>query len=122
MKVTKNVDEYISTCEPGVQEILHQLRKTVKNAAPEATEGISYMMPVYKQNGVLVYFGAFKSHIGFFPGPSGIETFKDRLTEYKTSKGTIQFPLNKEIPFDLVHDIVSFKVEENRLKAILKKK
>jgi uncharacterized protein YdhG (YjbR/CyaY superfamily) len=122
MKTYKNIDEYISDFDPAVQELLQQFRKTVKNAAPDALESVSYGMPVYKLHGVLVYFGAFKKHIGFFPGPSGVEAFIDRLSDFKTSKGTIQFPYNIPIPLDLVKEIVHFKVDENTKKVKSKKK
>lgn len=122
MKKYKNIDEYISDFDPTVQELLQQLRKAVKKAAPDALESVSYGMPVYKLHGVLVYFGAFKKHISLFPGPKAIEVFNDELTDFITSKGTIQFPYGKSIPFDLVKDIVLFKANENTQKAKSKKK
>ena len=83
---------------------------------PKAEETISYQMPAFKQNGILVYFAAFKDHIGFFPTGSGVEAFKDKLSSYKTSKGTIQFPLDKPVALDLVEEIVRFPVKENQKK------
>ena len=97
----------------NVQIILEQLRKAIKETAPEATEVISYQMPAFKQNGVLVWFAAFKNHIGFFPKVSAIDAFKGQLSRYQTSKGTIQFPINEPIPLELVKEIVRFRVKEN---------
>lgn len=112
----KNIDEYIATFPLNIQTLLCQLRATIHEAAPEAEETISYQMPAFKQNGVLVYFAAFKDHIGFFPTPLGIEAFTDRLSGYKTSKGTIQFPLNQPLPLDLVKEIVKARVLQNQHK------
>ena len=84
-----------------------ELRQAIREAAPQAEETISYRMPAYKQNGILLWFAAYKNHIGFFPKASAIEQFKDRLSHYETSKGTIRFPLEKPIPYDLVKDIVN---------------
>lgn len=112
----KTIDEYITTYPPDIQTLLQQLRAAIHEAAPEAEETISYQMPAFKQNGVLVYFAAFKDHIGFFPTASGVEAFKDKIDAFKTSKGTIQFPLNKPLPIELVKEIVLFKVKENQTK------
>jgi uncharacterized protein YdhG (YjbR/CyaY superfamily) len=117
----KTVDEYIATFPKNVQTILLEMRQAVKETAPEAEEVISYQMPAYKLNGVLVYFAAFKNHIGFFPTASGIEAFKEKLTDFKISKGTVQFPLNKPIPIELVKEMVKFKVKENLSKKSKKK-
>ena len=116
----KTIDEYIAACPPEIKETLEKLRQTILNAAPEAEEGISYQMPVFKQNGNLVYFGAFKNHIGFFPTSSGISAFEKELSGYKISKGTIQFPFEKPIPYELVKKIVMFRVKENFEKFIKK--
>ena len=89
------------------------MRQTIREAAPEAIETISYQMPTFKLNGNLVHFAAFKNHIGFYPTPSGIEQFKKELSPYKGSKGAVQFPLDKPAPFDLVKKIVIFRVKEN---------
>ena len=113
----ETIDEYISTCPPGVQKTLKKLRKVIREAAPDAEEKIAYRMPAYVLNGPLVYFAAFKDHIGFFPTPGGVCAFKYELTGYKTSKGTIQFPLDKPLPYDLVRRIVRFRVEENKQKG-----
>jgi uncharacterized protein YdhG (YjbR/CyaY superfamily) len=112
-KTYKNVDEYISTFPKNVQAILQKLRQTIKEAAPGAEEVISYQMPAFKLNGVLVWFAAFKDHISLFPKVSAIEAFKDKLANYEISKGTIRFPLNKPIPFNLIKEIVQFRVREN---------
>jgi uncharacterized protein YdhG (YjbR/CyaY superfamily) len=108
-----NIDEYIAGFPKEMQLLLEQLRATIVKAAPEAEEVISYQMPAYKLNGILVYFAAFKKHIGFFPTASGVNAFQDELTGYKTTKGTIQFPLNKPLPLDLITRIVEFRVLEN---------
>ena len=109
----KTIDEYIATFPKDVQVILEKFRQAVKEAAPEAEETISYKMPAFKQNGILVWFAAFKNHIGFFPKVSAIEAFKTELTVYELSKGTIRFPLDEPIPFDLVKRIVKFRIKEN---------
>jgi uncharacterized protein YdhG (YjbR/CyaY superfamily) len=93
------------------------MRATIKETAPEATEKISYQMPTFYLNGNLVHFAAFKSHIGFYPVPTGIEKFKKELSVYKTTKGAVQFPLDQPLPLDLVRKIVKFRVAENLRKA-----
>ncbi len=113
----KNVDEYIIVFPEETQKILEQIRETVKKAAPEAEELISYGMPSYKQNGRLLYFAAFKNHIGFYPMTTGIEAFKDRLFGYKWAKGSIQFPIDKPMPLGLIAKIVKFRVNENLKKS-----
>jgi uncharacterized protein YdhG (YjbR/CyaY superfamily) len=115
-KQIKTVDEYIATFPKNVQVVLQEVRQTIKEAAPQAEETISYQMPAFKQDGVLVWFAAFKNHIGFFPKVSAIVAFKKELEGYELSKGTIRFPLDKPIPLDLVRKIVKFRVEENRHK------
>jgi len=112
-RVFKNIDEYIATFPKNVQIILEELRQAVREAAPEAKEVISYQMPAFKQKGVLIWFAAYENHIGFYPTASGIEAFKEKLSAYETSKGTVRFPLNKPIPSDLVKEIVLFRVKEN---------
>ena len=122
-KITyKMVDEYISTLPNDVKEILDNLRKVIKETAPEAQEAISYNMPGYKLNGMLIWFAAAKNHIGLYPTASPIIVFKEALKDYKTSKGAIQFPIDKPIPMDLVREIVKYKVEENTLKVKKTKK
>lgn len=111
--MVETIDEYISEFPKDIQEKLEKIRKTIQETTPEATEKISYGIPTFYLNGNLVHFAAYEKHIGFYPAPSGIENFKDELSEYKTSKGTIQFPLDKEIPYDLIKEIVKFRVNEN---------
>ena len=115
-KQYKNIDEYIAGFPENIQSILQNLRRVIHEAAPEAQETISYSMPAFKQNGILVYFAAFKDHIGFFPTSSGVSAFTKELTPYDTSKGTIRFPLDEPIPINLIKKIVKFKVQENRNK------
>lgn len=111
------VDLYIARYSPEVQDVLQRIRKTIKETAPEAIESIAYGMPAYKTDRkVLVYFAAYKNHIGFYATPSGHEEFAAELKGYKQGKGSVQFPLGKEIPMDLIRRIVAFKAEENRTK------
>ena len=110
----KTIDEYIGAFPVNVQNLLEKMKETIRKAAPEAIESISYQMPTFKLNGKnLVHFAAFKNHIGFYPIPSGIEAFKKELSPYKQGKGSVQFPLNKPIPYDLVEKIVKYRVKEN---------
>jgi uncharacterized protein YdhG (YjbR/CyaY superfamily) len=110
----ETIDEYISTFPPDVQQIVEKLREVIQDSAPNAQEAISYGIPAFKLNGDLVYFAAFKKHIGFYPrGPSAIEAFKEELSGYELSKGTIQFPLDQPIPVDLVKRIVKFRIQQN---------
>jgi uncharacterized protein YdhG (YjbR/CyaY superfamily) len=121
-KVATNIDEYITDQPMEHREKLERLRATIQKAAPKSQEVISYMMPAFKQNGVLVYFALFKSHIGFFPTASGVAAFQKELKEYKTSKGTIQFPLDKPLPMSLVTKITKYRAKEDEANAIAKKK
>lgn len=109
----KSIDEYISKFKPEVQEILQNIRKIIHELAPEATEKISYQMPTFILNGNLVYFAAFEKHIGFYPTPSGILEFSDELAKYKSGKGSAQFPIDKPIPYELIREMVKFRVQEN---------
>ncbi len=109
----KTVDEYLSAFPATTKGILKELRKTIKQAAPQAEELISYNMPAFKLQGMLVYYAAHKEHIGFYPTPSGIEAFKKELSEYEMAKGSVKFPIDKPIPFDLISKIVKFRVKEN---------
>lgn len=118
----QNIGEYIAGFPQEVQEKLEKIRGTIRAAAPEAKEKISYGMPAFTLNGNLVYFAAFKSHIGFYPIPSGIEKFEEELSIYKQGKGSVQFPLDEPIPYDLITKIVEFRVQENLKKAEAKKK
>jgi uncharacterized protein YdhG (YjbR/CyaY superfamily) len=109
----KTIDEYIETFPETVQSILEEMRQAIYEAAPQAIETISYQMPTFKLNGKnLAYFAAFKNHIGFYPIPSGIEAFKEELSSYKQGKGSVQFPMDKPIPYDLVKKIVKYRVKE----------
>jgi uncharacterized protein YdhG (YjbR/CyaY superfamily) len=121
-KQFKTIDDYIATFPDDIQAILEKLRQTIREAAPEAEEAISYQMPTFKLHGNLMHFAAFKNHIGFYPAPSGIEEFEKELAPYRASKGSIRFPLSKPIPFDLVSKIVQFRVKENLEKQKSKKK
>ncbi|MFD0795745.1 iron chaperone [Mucilaginibacter litoreus] len=114
MQKPNNADEYIASFDKDVQQLLKQMRQTIKAAAPDATEVISYGMPGYKQHGVLVYFAAQSKHIGFYPGANAIAIFKNELENYKTSKGAIQFPLNKPLPLELVTRITQFRIQEDQ--------
>jgi uncharacterized protein YdhG (YjbR/CyaY superfamily) len=115
-----DVDSYIAQQPIEIQETLEQIRQTIRKAAPDAKEVISYQMPAYKLNGMLVYFAAWKNHFGFYPVSSGIAAFKKELAAYEMTKGTVQFPYDKPIPFDLITRIVQFRVRENAEKAKLK--
>ena len=125
-KQFKTIDEYIKAFPNDVQRILEKMRKTIRDAAPEAAEAISYQIPAIKLNGALVYFAAFKNHIGFYPTSSGIKQFKKELSRYQGGKGSVQFPIKKPIPYDLVKKIVIFRMKENqekkKLKNVLSKK
>jgi len=112
-----SIDEYIATCPTEIQKTLQELRATIKAAAPGAEEKISYQMPAFALKGNLVYFAAFKNHIGFFPTGSGVQAFKHELSQYKGSKGTVRFPLDKPLPLELISKIVKFRVAENLKKA-----
>jgi uncharacterized protein YdhG (YjbR/CyaY superfamily) len=116
-----SIDEYIASFPEDMQELLQQVRTTIRNAAPNATERISYGIPTFFLNGNLVHFGGYKSHVGFYPGAEGIEVFKDRLSSYPLSRGTVRFPSDKPIPFDLIKEITEFRVNQNLGKKKLKK-
>jgi uncharacterized protein YdhG (YjbR/CyaY superfamily) len=116
-KQFKTIDEYIKIFPQDVQSILERMRQTIQTAAPEAVEAISYQMPTFKLNGKnLVHFAGYKNHIGFYPVPSGISAFKKELSQYKQGKGSVQFPIDKPVPYDLVKKIVIFRVKENTKK------
>ena len=108
-----SIEEYIQQFCPEVREKLIKIRKVIKEAAPEAEEKISYQMPAFAQQGILVYFAAFKNHIGFYPTASGVEAFQEELSRYKGGKGSVQFPLDQPIPYELISRIVKYKVAEN---------
>lgn len=113
-KSITTIDEYIAQFSPDRQAILQSLRNVIRETAPDAGEKISYGMPTFTLNGNLVHFAAYKNHIGFYPTPSGIEAFKEKLSAYKSSKGAVQFPIGKRLPLDLVKEIVAFRVSENK--------
>lgn len=113
MKAHKTVAEYIGSYPKEIQSVLRKLRLTIRKAAPKAEEGIAYGMPVYRQNGNLVYFGGFKRHVSFFPGRGGIEAFIKNAKPYKAGKGTMKFMLDEPIPYALVTKITKFRVKEN---------
>lgn len=112
-KAAISIDEYIAACPQDVQRRLQDLRALIKAAAPNAEEKISYRMPAFAQNGILVWFAAFKDHIGFFPKGSGIKAFEKELAGYETSKGTVRFPLDEPLPRRLITRIVKYRVAEN---------
>ena len=115
--LANNIDEYIAGFPKDVQDILQKIRGIIKKAAPDAEEAIKYQIPTFVLNGNLVHFAAFQKHIGFYPTPSGIDQFKDELSVYKSAKGSVQFPLDAPVPFDLITKIVKFRVKETREKA-----
>lgn len=117
----KNVDEYLAGVPKEARATLEKLRKTIKAAAPRATEVISYQMPMYKQNGMLVGFAAFKDHCSFFPGAAVINAHKEELKRYDTSKGTIRFPASKPLPAALVRKFVKARIQENKARAAASK-
>ncbi len=118
------IDDYIKIQDKDKQVDLQKFREIIKKAAPKATECISYQMPAFKQNGILVYFAAAKNHFGFYPTAKPIEVFKKQLDEkgYTYSKGAIQFPLDKPLPVKLIQDMVKFRIKENEIKALAKQK
>lgn len=118
----RTIDEYIAGFPSEVQEILAQVRQTIRAAAPDAVETIKYQIPTFTLKGNLVHFAAYKNHIGFYPTPSGIEAFKDALSAYQGAKGSVQFPLDKPIPLALISEIVKFRVQDNLARAAAKGK
>jgi uncharacterized protein YdhG (YjbR/CyaY superfamily) len=112
-----NIDEYIASFPENIQIILEKMRSTIQAAAPNAIEGIKYAMPVFMLNGNLVYFAAFKNHIGFYPTPAANEAFKKELSIYKTGKGSIQFSTDEPIPYELISQIVQLRVMQNLAKT-----
>jgi len=118
----QDIDEYIASFPKDTQEILEKVRTTIRQAAPDAEETIKYQIPTFTLKGNLVHFGAFKKHIGFYPTPTGTEEFKNELSVYEGAKGSIRFPLDRPIPFDLISKIVEFRVKENLERAEAKGK
>jgi len=115
-----SIDEYIATFPEEIQKILEELRATIKAAAPDAEETISYQMPTFALKGNLVHFAAFKNHIGLYPTPSGTQAFKRELSIYQGAKGSVKFPLSEPMPLKLISKIVKFRVAENLKKAEIK--
>lgn len=115
-----SIDDYISHCPQDVQDILQRIRSVIREAAPDAKEKIGYQMPGFALDGSLVYFAAFKKHIGFFPTGSDLGALKEEVAPYRSGKGTLQFPLGKPIPYELIGKITRLRVEQNREKAAAK--
>ena len=118
----KDIDAYIAGFPEDIQQILQKVRTTIREAAPQAQETIKYQIPTFTLHGNLVHFAGYKKHIGFYPTPSGIEKFQQELSAYKSAKGSVQFPLDRPIPYDLIRKIVEFRVKENLEKVTTKKK
>lgn len=117
----KDIDDYIAGFPADVQKLLERIRKTIQKAAPDAVEAISYQIPTFKLGGKnMIHFAAFKNHIGLYPAPRGVAEFKNELAKYEGGKGTMQFPLDKPIPYDLITRIVKFRAKENAAKAASK--
>lgn len=116
------IDEYISSFPKDIQKMLGDVRSAIGKAAPEAAEAVSYGIPTFKLNGNLVHFAAFKNHIGFYPTPNGIEEFEKELSVYKQGKGSVQFPVNKPLPLDLISKMVKYRIKKNSEKNATKKK
>jgi uncharacterized protein YdhG (YjbR/CyaY superfamily) len=118
----KTIDEYIETFKPKTQKTLNEIRNFIKTEVPEATEKISYGMPTFCLNGNLIHFAAFTDHYSFFPSPSGIDVFFEKeLAPYHTGKGTLRFPIDKPIPWDIIKKVIQFRVKENLNKIKNKK-
>ena len=115
--ISESIDTYIAAFPPEVQTLLQQMRQTIQQAAPKATEAISYQIPTFRLQGNLVHFAGFKKHIGFYPGAVGIAAFQDDLVGYKYAKGSVQFPLDQPLPLALVAKMVKFRVKQNLEKA-----
>ncbi len=118
----QTIDEYIAGFPADVQQLLEQIRATIRQAAPDAQEAIKYQIPTFVLHGNLVSFAGYKNHIGFYPVPTGMEAFKDELAPYAAGKGSARFPLDQPIPFDLISRITVFRVQENLAKAAAKRK
>jgi uncharacterized protein YdhG (YjbR/CyaY superfamily) len=121
IKKVSTIDEYIADYPKNIQDILQKIRKVIHQAVPEAEEAIAYGIPTFKLQGNLVHFGAYPNHIGFYPAPSGISAFKNELAPYQRGKGTLQFPLDQPIPFDLITKITKFRAAENKVNKKVQK-
>jgi uncharacterized protein YdhG (YjbR/CyaY superfamily) len=118
----KDIDEYINSQPTEIKEILIEMRTTIRNCAPKAEEKISYQMPTFYLHGNLVHFAAYKNHVGFYPGPSGLKEFPVEVAMYKNTKGAVQFPYSKPLPLNLIKKIVRFRVKENMARFAAKSK
>lgn len=116
------IDDYIATHPKETQAILQKLRAVIQKAAPDAEETINYAIPTFTLHGNLVHFAGYKSHIGFYPAPSGIKAFAKELSQYEGAKGSIKFPIEKPLPYTLITKIVKFRVKENKEKKVKPKK
>ena len=121
MKTAASVDDYISNADPHVKKALRDIRKTIKSAAPNAEEVISYQIPGYKYHGMLVFFAAWKDHISLYPAPWSADSLKKEMSVYKGSKGTIKFPIGEPMPLALIKKMVKYRVKENEARAALKR-
>jgi uncharacterized protein YdhG (YjbR/CyaY superfamily) len=118
----QTIDEYVKTFPKNIQKILGTVRQAIKKSAPAAEEAISYQIPTFKLKGNLVHFAAFKNHIGFYPGAEAIKVFQKKISSYKSSKGTIQFPIDRPMPLTLISKIVEYRAKVNSSKDSKKKK
>jgi uncharacterized protein YdhG (YjbR/CyaY superfamily) len=118
---TQNIDEYIARFPAEVQETLGQIRAAIQQAVPQATEAISYAMPTFKLNGNLIHFAAYKNHIGLYPAPRSANEFKEELSAYKGTKGSVHFPLNKPMPLNLIARIAIFRAQAMQQTSLAKK-
>jgi uncharacterized protein YdhG (YjbR/CyaY superfamily) len=121
-QAARTIDEYIAGFPAGVQQVLQEIRRTIREAAPGAEEAIKYGLATFVLEGNLVHFGAFRDHIGFYPDPRGIERFREELAPYEQSKGTVRFPLDRPLPLDLIRRIVEFRVQDNLERARARKR
>ena len=121
MKKPEDINEYISSFPEESQKILEDVRETIQKAAPEAKEVISYGMPAFKGNKVLVWFAGYKNHIGFYPYPTALAAFKKEISQFKSSKGAVQFPIGEPMPLDLIIRMVKFRVKEDKENELVKK-
>lgn len=118
----QTIDEYIAACPPEVGALLQKLRETVHDAVPEVTEKISWQMPTFCKNGIVIQFAAFQKHIGVYPGPDAIVAFKEQISQFKSTKGGFQLPVNKDLPLELFRKVVLYRLDANNIKAAEKSK
>jgi len=112
-QIYTNIDEYIATFPDDVQKVLQKIRSTIRKAAPKAEETISYQIPTFKLNGYLIYFAGYQKHVSVYPAPRGEKEFKKELAAYKGGKGTVQFPLDKPVPYELISRLVKYRAKKN---------